>query len=147
MAVFEDIFSEAQTEMIALALGCIDGNVSDVFILFTINGNMCGASVFYVKDAQVVTLQDLQAPGWSYENKRVMVSQIIDHVHRISVACEEFGRAVPTEGNLRYRVNSNSLDARYSYEAITDDDEDPVRSQKLLAWQREIQMELDSLQG
>jgi len=145
MAVFEDVFSEAQTEMIALALSCAGGAVSDVYLQFTIDGNMCSSAVFYVRDAKAVTLQDLPSTDWSYEDKRALVSQIIDQVHRISVACAEANRPVPVEGYLHYRVAPNSLDARYSYDEIPDDDEDPVRSRRFFAWQREVQQELDSV--
>jgi len=145
MTVFEDVFSDAQTEMVSMALRYANGEVSDVFIQFTIQGNMCGVGLFYVKDAKVVRLEDRPVAHASYEIRRSLVSQMTDEVHRISLACAEANRPVPVEGYLHYRVAPNSLDARHSYDEIHDDDEDPVRSQRFFAWQREVQQELDSV--
>ena len=141
MASFEDVFSDAQMGMVSVALEYGGDAVSDVFVQFMILDGMRHGDVFFVKDGKTYHRHELPGVDPSIDRQQILQKVITDEAQRIVVAGREYGRTVPVEGYLHYRVGG-SVDARYSYEDIPAD-KDPQWSEKLEAWMQLVQQDFD----
>jgi len=143
MAVFEDVFSDAQSEMVSVAVEYSGGQASDIFIYFSRQGGIHTAQVRYVQQGKVVNSKDLAGVDTSPSRQMAVLRHMVAQVSRIEAAGKEFGRDAPTEGYLHYRVTTGSLDARYSNSDIPPG-EDPHWDDKVAAWMAAVQKELDA---
>jgi len=141
VASFEDVFSDAQMEMIFVALEYADNNVSDVFVQFGILRGMRHGDCFFAKDGRTYLRHELPGVDKSIDRQRVLLHTIMEEAQRIWLAGQECNREVPVEGYLRYHVGG-ALDARYSYQDIPVG-EDTKWKDKLEAWRQSVQQDLD----
>ena len=142
MTIFEDVFSDAQQEMVAVALEFAGDGVSDVYVQFGILRGVRHGDVFYVKGGRAYSRHDLPVVDRTADREFGLLHALTDEAQRIALAGQEYGREVPVEGYLHYRVGG-SLDARYSYDDIPVG-KDPQWDEKLDSWMESVQKELDA---
>ena len=142
MAVFEDVFSEAQTGMVQAAFDYAAGQADDIYIYFSMLGGSYGADTFFAKDGRVYHTHKLPGVDVSEARQDILLDVYQESLEAIRAACKEFGRPMPMEGYLHYHVGGG-LDARYSYED-TPVDENAVYGEELEAWMVAVQAEFDA---
>lgn len=143
MTVFEDVFSDAQVALISAAAEYASGQVSDIFVYYSRLGGIWAADAFFVRQNSVVPRQSLPGVDVSTNRQFALLDALLDQVRRIVQAGKEFGRDIPVEGYLHYRVAAGSLDARYSSVDIPEG-QDPRTDEKIAQWMEAVQKEIDT---
>lgn len=140
--VFEDYFSEFQTDMVGIALDYVDGRADEVFIYGAYGHSTSAFDVFYKINRKILAKEKinnaLKAGGHTYdapnERQSAMLNTGFDNLDSIYEKCEEFGRKIPTEMRLHYDAGSNKLWAKYKYDQVFPDDMDLLSGDVFDAW-------------
>jgi len=141
MAIFEDVFSEAQMEMVAAGLDYAAGQADNIYIYFSTLGGMLYAHAFFSRDGHVLLTHQLPGVDTSVTQQQVLLDACLRELKNLQEAGVAYNREAPVEGYLHYKVGG-ALDARYSYEDIPVG-EDPQWDKKLETWMKSVQEELD----
>lgn len=118
---FEQQYSALQTDMVSICLEYCEHKASNVFIhviyerdsiftnfFFKINGKMFKKGKL---DDSIGTV--------SLPRQKEALSIITKNTQALIKLCEESNKPAPTEMKLVYDVKKNSLQANYSYDAVT----------------------------
>lgn len=140
--VFEDYFSEFQTDMVSTALDYVDGRADEVFIYGAYEDGASAFDVFYKINRKIVEKEKindaLKAGGRMHgaldERQSAMLNVGLDNLDSIYEKCEESGREIPTEMRLHYDAGSNKLRAKYRYDQVFLDDMDLLSGDVFDAW-------------
>ncbi|MFC0271801.1 DUF600 domain-containing protein [Metabacillus herbersteinensis] len=148
--VFEDYFSEIQTDMIAVCLEYVDNNSDDIYIYCSYEPEMYSFDVFYrineklvykyqVNDAVVIVNGK---PEYVYDisdNRQFGVLDIgNENLQKIHQKCKGFDREMPTEMKLHYDVSNNKLEAKYRYDLVYSSDEALLPDDIFERWFEEV---------
>ncbi|WP_195696833.1 DUF600 domain-containing protein [Priestia megaterium] len=136
MKVFEDFFSELQTDMVAICLEYVENKADEIYIYCSYEPKMYVFDFFFKINEKVVHKhqlnevkpelngQDNLVYDVSRERQKAALKIGNGDLKLIHKKCEEFDRDMPTEMKLFYDVKKNSLKANYRYDLIyTNDDE------------------------
>lgn len=112
--VFEDYFSELQTDMVEICMEYVEDRAEKIYIYCSFEGGVQSCNFFYKVNGKVV-------------KKSRLNDVIVD-------GQEEYQREMPTQIKLIYDVAANSLNADYSYDIIYSNDKDKMADDILEEW-------------
>ncbi|MCM3720611.1 DUF600 domain-containing protein [Solibacillus isronensis] len=150
MKVFEDYFSELQTDMVAICLEYVDNKADEIFIYCSYEPKMYVFDFFYKINGKVVhnhplneTVKGSNSPqnqvyDVSKERQKAALrigNQNLKHIHK---KCEEFKKDMPTEMKLYYNVKQNSLKGKYRYELVYSNDDKLLPDDIFDLWFEEV---------
>lgn len=126
--VFEDYFSELQTDMLSICMEYAHDKVDNIYVYCSAEDNMFTAGFFYRINGKLLKRHEINKENPECDvsvgiQKQVM-QILIDDLKEIQKRCIEFDMAMPTEMKIVYDANANKLDANYSYEKIISGDSD-----------------------
>ncbi|ADC49347.1 hypothetical protein BpOF4_06435 [Alkalihalophilus pseudofirmus OF4] len=148
MKVFEDYFSELQTDMVAICLEYVDNKADEIFIYCSYEPKMYVFDFFYKINGEVVhkhKLNELKLsnqPNHIYDVSRDRQKAALkigtENLKLIHKKCEEFNKEMPTEMKLHYNVKDNSLKAKYKYDLIYSVNEELLPDDIFDSWFEEV---------
>lgn len=112
---FENVLSDAQSEMIAASLEYAGHGVSEVYVYASTENGAMFFDPFFVVGGEVVGRGKLLNVDTSLLRQRSLVKFGNAQLLRLWEAGAECGRPVPSQLKLHYVVASGSLDAQYEY--------------------------------
>ena len=143
--VFEDYFSELQTDMVAICMEYSEHKADDIYIYCSWEGNMYGFDVFFKVQEIVVHRYELNniSPEFdtSVERQKGMLSIGNQNLKLINEICKEYNHDMPTEIKLHYNVKENSFQAKYKYELVYSNNEDILLHDPFDKWFEEVKSE------
>ncbi|NBJ70636.1 MULTISPECIES: DUF600 domain-containing protein [Clostridia] len=150
MKVFEDYFSELQTDMVAICLEYVDNKADEIFIYCSYEPNMYVFDFFYKINGMVVhknqlneAVKDLdsthnRAFDVSRERQKAALRIGNQNLKLIHKKCEEFNKDMPTEMKLHYNVKKNSLKGKYRYDLVYSNDDELLPDDIFDLWFEEV---------
>lgn len=118
--MFEDKFSEIQTDMIAICLEYANYAVDTVYIYASFEANIISCDYFYKINNKLVERHKLDTIGEKYdvsvERQGMCLNIILEDVERLFDLCREYKRDMPTEIKIIYDAKRNSVNADYKYD-------------------------------
>ncbi len=149
MKVFEDYFSELQTDMVATCLEYVDNKADEIFIYCSYEPEMYVFDFFYKINGKIVHKHQLSevAKGDSQHNQVYDISrerqkdalrignQNLKLIHN---KCKEFNKEMPTEMKLYYNVKKNSLKGKYRYDLVYSIDDELLPDDIYDLWFEEV---------
>ncbi|MDM5299793.1 DUF600 domain-containing protein [Bacillus pumilus] len=150
MKVFEDYFSELQTDMVAICLEYVDNKADEIFIYCSYEPKMYVFDFFYKINGKVVhkhqlneAVKELDSPhNQVYDVSRDRQKDVLrignQNLKLIHKKCEEFNKDMPTEMKLNYNVKQNSLKGKYRYELVYSIDDELLPDDIFDLWFEEV---------
>lgn len=124
--VFEDYFSELQTDMVSICLENTENQGDNIYIYCSCENNVYSVGYFYKINGDLVERHKLneKLPGFdiSIERQKEVMRILMENLKKIEKVCEKFNNPMPTEMKLVYNIKRNSLDANYQYDLIYSND-------------------------
>jgi hypothetical protein len=146
--VFEDYFSELQTDMVSICLEYVDDKADKIYIYCSFESGVVSCDYFYEIKGTVFErhkLNDADSSafgGYKYdvsaERQSGVLSIINEDILKLADLCKNYGKAQPTEIKLIYNVSKNSLDAKYKYDMVYSNDPDKTADDIAQEWFDEI---------
>ncbi|WP_405096941.1 DUF600 domain-containing protein [Oceanobacillus sp. FSL H7-0719] len=130
MKLFEDYFSELQTDMVAICLEYVDNKAEEIFIYCSYEPKMYVFDFFFKVNGKVVHKQQLNEVSKESDSQQSRVYDVSrerqkaalrignQNLKLIHKKCEEFNKDMPTEMKLHYNVKENSLKGKYRYDLV-----------------------------
>jgi hypothetical protein len=134
--VFEDYFSEYQSDMVAICLEYVDNKADDIYIYCSYEPKMYVFDVFYKINGKIVHKHQLNEAIKNSEGQYNVVYDVSrerqkatlrignENLKLIHKKCEEFNKEMPTEIKLHYNVKQNSLKGQYKYDLVYSNDDE-----------------------
>jgi hypothetical protein len=127
--VFEDYFSEHQTDMVSIALEYVDDRADEIFIYGASEDGTSAFDVFYKINGQLVKKEEINKtlePGElkfddSDDRQSAMLNIGLDNLDGIEDKCREFGQPMPTEMRLHYDVKRRKSRTKCRYDHVFTD--------------------------
>src|SRR5699024_8310343 len=152
--VFEDYFSELQSDMVAVCLEYVNHKADHIYIYCFYEPNVYVFDVFFNIYGQVVHKHQLNKIIYnsyndhviyddSRERKREVLGISYINLHINHKKCEEFNREMPTEIKIYYDVTQKSLRAEYKYELIYSNDDTLLPEHIFDQWYEEVKNEVE----
>lgn len=124
--VFEDYFSEIQTDMIAICLEYIEDRAEKIFIYCSCENHVTEGQFFYQINGQILrksAVNEGLRPGEppydvSRDRQRDAIRIISDDIQALVRLCQEYKREMPTQIKIVYDVKKNSVNADYKYDLM-----------------------------
>ena len=128
--IFEDYFSELETDMVAICLEYVDNKAEEIFIYCSYEPNMYVFDFFYRINGEIVhkhqlneasiELKSQHNPIYDVSRERQKAALRIgnQNLKLIHEKCKEFNKEMPTEMKLHYNVKQNSLKGKYRYDLV-----------------------------
>lgn len=128
--VFEDYFTELQTDMISICLEYAEDRAEKIYIYCSYENNMISGDFFYKINGKVVhnnMLNDAIVDGEksydvSIDRQKGAIDIITDDILSLKKLCQEYQRDMPTQIKLIYDVVENKVQADYRYDLIFSND-------------------------
>lgn len=119
--VFEDKFSEIQTDIIDICLEYANYDVDLVYICASFESNVVTCDFFYKINGKLVEkykLSDIDKTKYdsSLQRQKMCMNILIEDIENLIEICKEYDRDMPTEIKLIYDAKKNSVEAKYQYE-------------------------------
>lgn len=144
--IFEDYFSEAQADMVAITLEYVDKKADYIYIYCSFE-SMYYFDFFYLINHQYIDRNELNNIGIDYKydtssNRQLQAMKIgVKNLKMIHELCQRYNREMPTEIKLIYNVQKNSLDAEYSYDLKYSNTKDLIADDIFTQWFEEVKKE------
>jgi hypothetical protein len=144
MKVFEDYFSELQTDMVEICLEYVDNFVDDIYIYCSYEPEMYVFDFFYTLNGETIHKHQLNSVSSTHEydvsreRQRAALKIGNDNLKEIHKKFKEYKREMPTEMKLHYNVKQNSLNANYRYDLIYSNDEILLPNDIFSEWFKEV---------
>lgn len=140
--VFEDYFSELQTDMVEICLEYVEDRAEKIYIYSFFEGGVQSCNFFYKVNGKVVKksrLNDVIVDGQEeYDVSIPRQCDVMEILNEDMVAlrklCEEHQREMPTQIKLIYDVSANSLNVDYSYDIIYSNHKNKMADDILEEW-------------
>lgn len=150
--VFEDYFSELQTDMVSICLEYVDNYAEDIYIYCSYEPEMYAFDVFYKINGHVVLknnvnsavndINNVEKKNMFYDTSEGRQEAVLDiglkDLQEIHKKCKEFNREMPTEMKLRYNVKQNSLQGKYKYDLVYSKNEELLPDDIFDLWFEEV---------
>lgn len=131
--VFEDVFMEAQADMIALCCELTKNTVDGIYVYCTIEDNALQFDAFFTKQGKVLFPHELGVD----ESVQLRFLDIgVRDLEKIYKICKEHGHPAPTEMKLIYDVKTRKFGASYQYKPVKSDG--VYFDDLMCAWAKEI---------
>ena len=139
--VFEDLFTEYQTDMISLSLEFVDyrKEVETIYVHVSCEDRVASCDAFYKIDGTIVPrwgVKDVLKPRGERlgadRREHNFLSIMGQTMTKLIKLCKEYGREMPTEIKIIYDTKTQKVDANYRYDLILtkDPDNTPLDSQE-----------------
>ncbi|WP_079710252.1 DUF600 domain-containing protein [Paraliobacillus ryukyuensis] len=150
MKLFEDYFSELQTDMVAICLEYVDNKADEIFIYCSYEPKMYVFDFFYKINGKVVHKHRLNEASKELDSQQNRVYDVSkerqkaalrignQNLKLIHKKCEEFNKDMPTEMKLHYNVKKNSLKGRYRYDLVYSIDDELLPDDIFDLWFEEV---------
>ena len=152
--VFEDYFSEYQSDMVSICMEYVDHREEvetvSVYASWEKDSRACG--VFYKVNGKIVSRGELHSAlqvgekpfDESIQRQSALLTILLGDLEKVNEACKKFGREMPTEFKLVYDAKTGKFQADYSYELIRTKDPRHIISgiDREEAWMAEVAEEL-----
>lgn len=149
MKVFEDYFSELQTDMVAICLEYVDNKADEIFIYCSYEPEMYVFDFFYKINGKIVHKHQLyvvekedsqhnQVYDISRERQKDALRIGNQNLKLIHKKCKEFNKEMPTEMKLYYNVKKNSLKGKYRYDLVYSIDDELLPDDIFDLWFEEV---------
>lgn len=150
--VFEDYFSEIQTDMIAICLEYIEDRAEKIFIYCSYENKTISNGFFYRINGMILEKHEVNKgvrngePPYdvSHERQRGAMRIINQDIAQLIQVCKDFNRQMPTEIRIVYDVAKNSVNANYRYDPVYSLDPLKLDDHILEEWIEEEQRKLQS---
>lgn len=124
--VFEDEFTDIQTDMISICLENVEGRADMIYVYGSYEAGTIVCTYFYNIHGMVVSrgkLNEALISGEplydvSVERQKQVTEILMDDMKQLKAVCEKYQKPMPTELKLTYNVGRNSLNADYQYENV-----------------------------
>lgn len=124
--VFEDYFTELQTDMISICLEYVEDRAEKIYIYCSYENNMISGDFFYKINGKVVhnnklndAIADREKPyDVSIDRQKEVIDIIIEDIISLKKLCQEYQRDMPTQIKLIYDVSENKVQADYCHDII-----------------------------
>ncbi|WP_399633202.1 DUF600 domain-containing protein [Sporosarcina sp. SG10008] len=144
--VFEDYFSEIQTDMVSICLEYVEDRAEKIYIYCSFEEGIVSSDYFYNINGKVVErhkLNDMLSSGEnnydvSVQRQSGVVKILNMDIKSVINLCKEYNREIPTEMKLIYNIEENSLKAEYKYELVYSDDPVKTADDVAMEWFEEI---------
>ncbi|MBO0589751.1 DUF600 domain-containing protein [Sporosarcina sp. E16_8] len=144
--VFEDYFSEIQTDMVSICLEYVEERAEKIYIYCSFEEGIVSSDYFYNINGKIVErhkLNDMLSSGEnnydvSVQRQSGVVKILNMDIKSVIKLCKEYNREMPTEMKLIYNIEENSLKAEYKYELVYSDDPVKTADDVAMAWFEEI---------
>ncbi|QIQ22193.1 DUF600 domain-containing protein [Zophobihabitans entericus] len=120
--VFEDYFSELQSDMVSLSLEYVNKQADTVYIYCAFENNMLSFDVFYELQDGVFRKHKLNDSnnGFSYnvsiDRQRALIKYGIEDLKSILELCKKHNKEIPTAMKMVYNVQTSVFGAQYYYD-------------------------------
>lgn len=144
--IFEDYFSEIQTDMVSICLEYVEERAEKIYIYCSFEEGIVSSDYFYNINGKVVErhkLNDMLSSGEnnydvSVQRQSGVVKILNMDIKSVIKLCKEYNREIPTEMKLIYNIEENSLKAEYKYELVYSDDPVKTADDVAMEWFEEI---------
>ncbi|HJF31185.1 MAG TPA: DUF600 domain-containing protein [Sporosarcina psychrophila] len=144
--IFEDYFSEIQTDMVSICLEYVEERAEKIYIYCSFEEGIVSSDYFYNINGKVVErhkLNDMLSSGEnnydvSVQRQSGVVKILNMDIKSVINLCKEYNREIPTEMKLIYNIEENSLKAEYKYELVYSDDPVKTADDVAMEWFEEI---------
>ncbi|MEK4715662.1 MULTISPECIES: DUF600 domain-containing protein [Sporosarcina] len=144
--VFEDYFSEIQTDMVSICLEYVEERAEKIYIYCSFEEGIVSSDYFYNINGKVVErhkLNDMLSSGEnnydvSVQRQSGVVKILNMDIKSVINLCKEYNREIPTEMKLIYNIEENRLKAEYKYELVYSDDPVKTADDVAMEWFEEI---------
>ncbi|WP_342538666.1 DUF600 domain-containing protein [Sporosarcina sp. FSL K6-1540] len=144
--VFEDYFSEIQTDMVSICLEYVEERAEKIYIYCSFEEGIVSSDYFYNINGKIVErhkLNDMLSSGEnnydvSVQRQSGVVKILNMDIKSVIKLCKEYNREIPTEMKLIYNIEENSLKAEYKYELVYSDDPVKTADDVAMEWFEEI---------
>jgi hypothetical protein len=148
--VFEDYFSELQSDMVAICLEYVENKADEIFIYCSYEPEMYVFDFFYKIKGKIVHKHQLNEATKELDSQHNQVYDVSRDIQRAALRignqnlklihkkCEEFSKEMPTEMKLYYNVNQNSLKGRYRYDLVYTNDDELLPDDIIDLWFEEV---------
>ncbi|MGX1265713.1 hypothetical protein RKD55_003517 [Rossellomorea marisflavi] len=142
--VFEDYFSELQTELVAISLEFVNHVADEIYIYGSYEPDAYYFNVFYKVQGTILLKHKLNEVSTEFfydvSKERQMALQrigteILEEIHK---RCNEFNRDMPTEIKLLYNIKNNTLQAKYNYDVVYSHDDALLPNNVFKTWFDEV---------
>ena len=150
MKLFEDYFSELQTDMVAICLEYVDNKAEEIFIYCSYEPKMYVFDFFFKVNGKVVHKQQLNEVSKEFDSQQSRVYDVSrerqkaalrignQNLKLIHKKCEEFNKDMPTEMKLHYNVKENSLKGKYRYDLVYSIDDELLPDDIFDLWFKKV---------
>lgn len=140
--VFEDYFTELQTDMISICLEYAEDRAEKIYIYCSYENGMISGDFFYKINGKVVhnnKLNDALVDGEepydvSIDRQKGAIDIITDDILSLKKLCQEYKRDMPTQIKLIYDVAENKVQADYRYDIVFSNDKRKTSYDILEEW-------------
>lgn len=145
--VFEDYFSELQTDLVSICLEYVDNRANDIYIYCSYEPEMYYVNVFYNIEGNFVLkheLNDINLIDQNYvydtsTERQISLQRIgVEILEKINTNCKEYNREMPTEIKLHYDIKNNKLKGKYKYDLIYSNDDTLLPNSIFKSWFEEV---------
>jgi hypothetical protein len=147
--VFEDYFSEFQTDMVSICMAYVENVADKIYIHCSYEAGVISSNYFYCINGQVKKKHKINECGSiqydvSPARQEKVLDILIEDIKKIKNLCEEYKREMPTEMKLIYDVQTRKFNAEYSYELMYSNN--PVKTADDIAyeWLEEVKKVIES---
>jgi hypothetical protein len=114
--VFEDYFTELQSDIISICLEYVCDKADTIYIYCSFKNNAITSNYFFFINNMLVKKN--KVPNASMEQQRVVIKTINKDIEEINELCIKYNKPMPTEIKIIYDVARNSMKAEYKYELV-----------------------------
>ena len=116
---FESIFSEIQSDMVAICLEYIEDKGDKIYIYASYEDKIITCDFFYQVNGVIYHNHELpKGYDVSIERQKSCMEILIDDMEQMITVCSEYEADMPTEIKMIYDINTNQLNASYQYDEI-----------------------------
>lgn len=140
--VFEDFFTELQTDMISICMEYAEKRAEMIYIYCSCEEGMISSDFFYKINSNIVKknkLNDAIVDGEkpydvSVDRQKGAIDIITDNIISIKKLCQKYQRDMPTQIKLIYDVSQNKVRADYRYDIVFSNDKKKTSYDVLEEW-------------
>lgn len=144
--VFEDYFSELQTDMVSICLEYVEDRANKIYIYCSFEDNVIASDYFYNINREIVERHKINDIISSHEEKydtsierqKGVVRILNNDMKNMIRLCREYKREMPTEMKLVYDVLKTSLKAEYKYDLVYSNDPIKEADDIAMKWFEEL---------
>ena len=153
--VFEDYFSELQTDMVSICLEYVEKKADKIYIYCSFEKGVISSDFFYCINDKVVRKHKLNDAvtmdsgkfryDTSVARQKGVMNIINDDIEKLYKICNQYNKEMPTEIKLVYDVNKNSLKANYKYDLVYSNDPIKTADDIAMEWFEEVKNKKENI--